>query len=247
MEIIKLVATFFVGLLVSLIGSIVGSAGLINIPFLIFMGLPPHIAIATHRVGAVGLQIGALVRFLKSKEIDWRYVTFFSVLALLAAPLGANLLIQTDPELLKHIIVGVMLLVVLLMFFNKDIGLQNREVPARRKIMGYLLYFLVLIWQAFFGGGTATMYFFVMMYFFGMSINRANATVKIPGLFLGLVTLIIFINNDMINWAYGLAMFFGMLIGGYIGIHIALKKGNAWVKTLFIIFVLGFAVKLLLE
>ena len=131
MEIIKLVATFFVGLLVSLIGSIVGSAGLINIPFLIFMGLPPHIAIATHRVGAVGLQIGALVRFLKSKEIDWRYVTFFSIMALLAAPLGANLLIQTDPELLKHIIVTVMLLVVMLMFLNKDIGLQNREVPAR--------------------------------------------------------------------------------------------------------------------
>ena len=39
MEISELIATFFVGLVVSYIGSMVGSAGLINIPFLIFMGL----------------------------------------------------------------------------------------------------------------------------------------------------------------------------------------------------------------
>ena len=196
MEIYKLIATFFVGLLVSFIGSMVGSAGLVNIPFLIFMGLPPHMAIATHRVGAVGLQIGALVRFIKSKEIAWKYVVGFSLMAICAAPLGSFLLIKTDESILKHVIVGIMLLVLFLMLVNKDIGLKNREVSTSRKILGYVAYFFVLIWQAFFGGGTATLYYYVMMFFFGMSINRANATVKIPGLFLGLVTLIIFISND---------------------------------------------------
>ena len=247
MEIYKLVATFFVGLLVSFVGSMAGSAGLVTIPFLIFMGLPPHIAIATHRVGAVGLQIGALIRFIKSTEIAWNYIAGFSILAVLAAPLGSFLLIETDQDVLTHIIVGIMLLVLLLMVFNKDIGLENREVSKRRKTAGHLVYFFVLIWQAFFGGGTATLYFYVMMYFFGMSINRANATVKIPGLFLGAVTLIIFITNDMVNWSYGLAMFAGMIIGGYIGIHTALKKGNAWVRTLFMIIVLASALKLLFD
>ena len=223
MEIIKLIATFFVGLLVSFIGSMVGSAGLINIPFLIFMGLPPHIAVATHRVGAVGLQLGALVRFIKSDEIDWRYVAGFSVMALIAAPLGAILLIQTDADVLKHIIIFIMLLVLLLMITNKDIGLQNMEVSSGRKIAGHILYFFVLVWQAFFGGGTATMFFYVMMYFFGMSINRANATVKIPGLVLGAVTLTIFIISDMINWPYGLAMFLGMLIGGVLFVFLTLS------------------------
>jgi uncharacterized protein len=247
MEIHKLLATFFVGLLVSFIGSMVGSAGLINIPFLIFMGLPPHIAVATHRVGAVGLQLGALVRFIKSKEIDWRYVGGFSLMALIAAPLGAMLLIKTDAAVLKHIIIFIMLFVLLLMVLNKDIGLENKEVSKPKKVLGHVLYFFVLIWQAFFGGGTATMFFYVMMFFFGMSINRANATVKIPGLVLGAITLTIFIINDMINWPYAIAMFLGMLIGGYIGIHTALKKGNAWVKALFMIFVLASAIKLLFD
>ena len=99
MEIIKLVATFFVGVFASFIGSMVGSGGLISIPFLIFLGLPPHIAIATNRVGAFGLQLGALARFLKSKEIAWKYVGWFSVLALVAGQVGSRLLLQTDEAL----------------------------------------------------------------------------------------------------------------------------------------------------
>jgi uncharacterized protein len=53
MEAIRLSGTFLVGVLASFIGSMVGSGGLISIPFLILIGIPPHTAVATHRVGAV--------------------------------------------------------------------------------------------------------------------------------------------------------------------------------------------------
>jgi uncharacterized membrane protein YfcA len=246
MEIIKLVSTFFVGLFASFIGSMVGSGGLISIPFLIFLGFPPHIAIATNRVGAVGLQLGALSRFMKSKEIVWKYVVWFSVLALVAAQVGSRLLLQTDEALLKKIIVAIMLSVLPTIFLKTDIGLENKNVSGIRKAIGYVLVFLMLVWQAFFGGGAATMIFYVMMFSFGMTINRASATNKIPGLFLGLSSLFMFIAHDIVNWTYGIDMFFGMLVGGYLGAHTALRKGNAWVKALFAVIVVLSVVKLLL-
>jgi uncharacterized membrane protein YfcA len=245
MEIIKLTATFFVGLFASFIGSMVGSGGLISIPFLIFLGLPPHIAIATNRVGAVGLQLGALARFMKSNEIAWKYTVWLSALALVAAQVGSRLLLQTDEALLKKIIVAIILLALPSIFLNRAIGVENKNVSGIRKAIGYVLVFLVFVYQAFFGGGAATQLVYVMMFFFGMTINRASATNKIPGLFLGLSTLFVFISHGIVNWTYGIDLFFGMVVGGYLGAHTALKKGNAWVKVLFAIIVVLSALKLL--
>ena len=42
-----------------------GGAGLIQLPVLIFLGLPFAIALATHKVASVALGIGATVRHLK--------------------------------------------------------------------------------------------------------------------------------------------------------------------------------------
>jgi uncharacterized membrane protein YfcA len=223
----------------------VGSGGLISIPFLIFLGLPPHISIATHRVGAVGLQLGALARFMKSKEIAWKYVVWLSVLSFVAAQVGPRLLLQTDEALLKKIIVVIMLLMLPTLFFNSDIGLKDKNVSGIRKAFGSGVIFLTFVWQSFFGGGAATMIIYVMMFFFGMTMNRANATTKIPGFLLGLVSLCVFTTHEIVNWVYGIDLFFGMVVGGYLGAHTALKKGNAWVKVLFAIIVVLSAVKLL--
>jgi uncharacterized membrane protein YfcA len=183
---------------------------------------------------------------MKSKEIVWKYVAPFSVLALVAAPVGSQLLLRTDESSLKAIIVAIMLLMLPTIFIKKDIGLVDKEASGIRKSIGYVIFFLVLVWQAYFGGAAATITFYVMMFFFGMTINRANATSKIPGLFLGLSTLFVFATHGIVNWAYGIAVFFGMLIGGYLGAHTALRKGNAWVKGLFAVIVLLSAVKMIL-
>lgn len=85
-----------------------------------------------------------------------------------------------------------------------------------------------------------------MMLFFGMSINRSSATNKIPGLLLSVSTLIVFVSHGIVNWVYGIDLFFGMLAGGYLGAHTALKKGDAWVKAVFVVVVVVSAVKLVL-
>lgn len=247
MEAIKLLGTFLVGVLASFIGSMVGSGGLISIPFLVLIGIPPHTAVATHRVGAVGLQLGALTRFVISKQVIWKYVLPMSVLALLASQIGSRLLLKTDPATLKHIIVAVMLIMLPTLFMKRSMGLQSIDTSRFRKVIGSTVLFLVLIWQAYFGGAAATMTLYVIMFFFGTTINSANATSKIPGLLLSLSTLLIFSAHGIVNWTYGITMFFGMLIGGYLGAHTALKKGNAWVKWLFVGVVLLSAAKLILE
>jgi len=247
METFKLLSTFLVGIFASFVGSMAGSGGLISIPFLVLIGIDPHVAIATHRVGAVGLQVGALARFVRSREIAWRYVLPLSLLALIAAQVGSRLLLQTDESILRKVIIAVMLITLPVVLLNRDMGLKNIETSRGRRAIGYAAIVLVLVWQAYFGGAAASMTFFAMMFFFGMTLNAANATSKIPGLLLGFSTLLIFAANGLVNWVYGIVMFFGMLLGGYLGAHAALKKGNTWVKGLYAVVVLLSAAKMILE
>jgi len=63
MEIYKIVLMFFVGLIVSFYGTLVGGGSLITIPKLIILGLPPHTAIGTDRLGILGVTIAGLYKF----------------------------------------------------------------------------------------------------------------------------------------------------------------------------------------
>lgn len=49
-----------------------GGAGLIQLPMLIFLGLPLSIALATHKVASVALGVGATIRHLRSGKLNFQ-------------------------------------------------------------------------------------------------------------------------------------------------------------------------------
>lgn len=245
MEFISLVLTFFIGVLSGFIGALVGSGGLISIPFLLFLGLPPQVAIATHKFGAVGLKIGAIVKFWRTPHIHWQYFLPLAFMSFIAAFVGAHILIAIDRELLSRI-VGILLLVILpLLFIKKDIGIVHRTTSGWQRGLGYFLYFLAEVYAAFFGGGAATIVYYILMYCFGLTIVEASATAMLPSLIMSVVTLIIFGFNGLLNYQIGAIIFVGMLAGGWLGAHTALRKGNVWVTAFFTIVVVLSAIKLL--
>ena len=247
MDIPQLLLTFLVAVFASFIGAMVGSGGLITIPFLIFLGLPPHIAIATNKFGATGLKIGAITKFRKTDLILWKYILPFSLIGIVAAIIGTQLLLAIDKELLSNIVVILLLVVLPLLFLKKDLGIVHETVSKLKQGIGYFLYFLAMIFSAFFGGGSATFVLYILMIFFGITINQANATAMPPSLLLNVIAVVIFATNGIINFQLGIVLFAGMFLGGRLGAFTAIKKGNAWVKALFTFIVLVLIVKILTE
>lgn len=245
MDIVKLIATFFVGVFGSFIGAMVGSGGLISIPLLIFLGLPPQVAIATHKFGSAGLKIGAATKFWKTNQIQWSYFVPFSILGFVAALAGAQILLTIGKDLLSHIVALLLLTVLPIIFLKKDAGIVHHTTSALKCAFGYLFYFLAQVFGAFFGGGAATIVFYVLMTFFGLTIVEASATTMLPSLIMTVAALVIFGLNGILNYESGVTIFFGMLVGGWLGAHTAVKKGNAWVKALLAVIVVISAIKLL--
>ena len=87
----------------------------------------------------------------------------------------------------------------------------------------------------------------IVIFFFGLSIIKANATELFSYSVFSLCSVIIFAFNGLIDYRIGIILFLGMLVGGYVGAHTAIKKGDNWVKIFFTIVVIASALKILLS
>lgn len=244
-EMIELLLVYLIGVAVSFIGSMVGGGGLLSIPLLVFLGLPPQVAIATNRFGSVGVAVGATTTYVKKKKIIWKYVIPVAVVALIGGYIGANILLAISEALAERIIGIALILFLPFLFIRREIGVVNVAVSRMRKGIGYTLLFMVDLWGGFFTGGTGIFRRYVLTHFFGVTIIEAGAIGSIPWLLTSLLALIIFIVHDVVNYQYGIILFIGMVIGGYFGAHTAIRKGDAWVKLVFAAVTVASALKML--
>lgn len=244
-EIITFLLILLTGAAAGFFDSVIGAGGLISVPALVFFGLPPQVAIATDRFGTIGQNLTALLKFWRAKKIVWKFVPVLAVISLIGSIIGAKILLDIDPKVLQKA-VGILLLILLpLIFLRQKIGIQRNEVSKSKKITGFLIYFLIMIFGGFFGQGTGPLIFYTLTYFLGLTMIEVLATGVIPWLVLSLSSLIIFALNGIIDYRKGIVLLIGMAVGGYIGAHVALKKGNLWVKYLFVLFVIIAGIKLL--
>ena len=83
-----------------------GGAGLIQLPALIFLGLPFVVALATHKVASVALGIGATVRHLREGGLEKNLAIYILATGLPGVVVGAHVIISV-PGRLAEIALGV--------------------------------------------------------------------------------------------------------------------------------------------
>ena len=89
-----------------------GGAGLLQLPALIFLGLPFSVALATHKLASVALGIGATIRHFRERSLDWRFSLVILGSGLPGVVLGASLVLRV-PDRAAELSLG---------FFDNGIG-----------------------------------------------------------------------------------------------------------------------------
>jgi uncharacterized protein len=238
--------TFAIGLIASIVSGMAGGgAGLITSPLFMIFGMPPHVAIATAKVGGLGITLGGFFAFRKTNFIRWSYVLFFSCIAGVASVIGSLWLLSTDAEVVEKVVGFMMLGSLPFLFLKKDVGVIQTVTSFFKKIIGSVMFFCVSVLQAGFGGGVGTMIPVILMHLFGFTALEANATRKIPGMIIAFVSLAIFMMSGIVDYKHGLAILVGTYIGSSIGTRIAIKKGERFVKGMLGVVLIGLSLKLL--
>ena len=226
-----------------------GGAGLIQLPVLIFLGLPFGVALATHKVATIALGIGATARHLKDNKIE-RDLAFVMLLAgLPGVVLGASFILQI-PEQIAKVALGLLTMGLgIYSFFSPDLG-QTMQLKNRHRqgyTIGGLVLFLIGILNGSLTSGTGLFVTLWLIRWFGLDYKLAVAyTLVFVGLFWntsGAITLG-FLGD--IHWLWIPALLLGSFIGGYIGAHLSIVKGNRVIKRSFEIVTLLIGLKLVL-
>ncbi|HVX48042.1 MAG TPA: sulfite exporter TauE/SafE family protein [Candidatus Saccharimonadales bacterium] len=245
MDITQTIIAAIAGVAAGFIGAVTGGGGLLSIPVLLFLGLPVDVAIGTNRFSAFGLIAAAVPEYYRAKKIRWGVAFKLVPLAMLGGLIGSKALVHINTDTLS-VIVGVLLLLMIpVVFMNHNKGMKNVKTGERKTLAGYSLFFLIMIYGGFFGGGAAMFAIYTLIYFLGFTYIQANATDFIAWSFLSAVALAVFLFSGLVNFQLGIPLMIGMYIGGALGARVALEKGNAWVRVLFILVLTASAVKLL--
>ncbi|WP_178862268.1 sulfite exporter TauE/SafE family protein [Thiomicrorhabdus cannonii] len=228
---------FVISLIANLFSALAGGgAGLLQLPALLFLGLPFGIALATHKVASVFLGLGATARHLRSSSFDWRFSAFILATGLPGVVLGASIILQVDDRVSQFLLGVLTLGLGLYSWFKPNLGQsenhQHRDLSGL--LIGGAVLFLIGALNGSLTSGTGLFVTLWLVRWFGLDYKTAvGYTLILVGIFWngsGAITLGIL---GEIRWDWLPALILGSLIGGYLGAHFAIVKGNKLVKRSF--------------
>ncbi len=210
-----------------------GGAGLLQLPALIFLGLPFSVALATHKLASVALGIGATIRHFRERSLNWRFSLIILGSGLPGVVLGASLVLRV-PDRAAELSLGI-LTMGLGIYSILSPNLGQKAQATHRDTIGYLIGGLVLFGIGILNGsltsGTGLFVTLWLVRWFGLDYKRAVAyTLVLVGLFWngsGALTLGL---QGTIRWDWVPVLLVASMLGGYIGAHYSIMKGNRWIK-----------------
>jgi uncharacterized membrane protein YfcA len=213
-----------------------GGAGLLQLPALIFLGLPFAVALATHKIASVALGVGATLRHLREGGLERRFVLFVLGTGVPGVFLGASIILQV-PGRQAEVALGVLTLglgVYSIVKGTMGLSEQPRNREGRGLVIGGAGLFLIGILNGSLTSGTGLFVTLWLVRWFGADYRQAVAyTLVLVGIVwngAGAVTLGLL---GEVRWDWLPVLLLGSLLGGYAGAHLAILKGNRWIKRVF--------------
>lgn len=238
---------FITGMVASFVGTTTGGIGLLIVPVLIFLGLPSPIAIATCRLGLVSSNITSLWQFHKYKHIDYSIAIPILILSVIGAVIGSSALLGTPSEAVEKFFGLFIIAIVGISLLNKEMGKQQKKTAPLQRIAGYIQLFFISILSGYFSAGTGLLGRTVLMKNFGQTFLQSAGTRKLQAFAISVGSLVIYLTFGAVHWPYAITLLIGTGIGSYTGAAFAIKKGDEWVRKLFIVVVILSAIALLLR
>ncbi len=237
-------ALFLAGLVAGTLNVIAGGGSFLTLPALILLGLPATAANATNRVGIVFQNVGAVWSFRRHGLFETRWTWTAALPSCAGAVGGAVLALWISDAAFKRMLVFLMIAVTLWTLWD-PVGRIRRARgggPASPLAVG-AAFFVVGIYGGFVQAGVGFFLLAVTTYA-GYDLVKGNSLKVYCALLFTIVSVVIFAAAGQIVWAAGVVLGLGNMIGGLLGVRLAVLKGHRWLKGVVTVTIIALAIKL---
>ena len=236
---------FVAGLFAGTVDAIAGGGGLITLPLLLSLGLPPPVALATNKLQASFGSGSAVWNFARRGTVDLAECRLGFALTTLGALAGARAVRVLDPQFLGRLIPWLLAAIVIYMIFRPKLGDTSRHHRLER-LPFYVAFGLVLgFYDGFFGPGVGSFWIIAFVAVLGHDFVRAAAHARVMNFASNLAALVFFAIAGSVLWLPGLVMGAGQLAGSRLGVHLAVARGARFVRPVFLLMASLVALKLI--
>jgi len=240
---ILLVAGCFAGFL----NVMAGGGSLLTVPIMVFMGIPGPVANGTNRIGILAQNITSVVTFFRKGFSDFKLSLSLAAMAIPGSIAGAMVGTRLEGVWFNRTLAIIMFAVMLIMAFEKGNKPVNttQSITRGRLLAGHLLMVAVGFYGGFIQIGVGFIIMPVLHRVLGLDLVRVNMhKVFIVGCYT-ISALIVFAAQIQILWFLGACLAIGNSIGGWLGTHTSISKGEKTIKIVLNTILVVFIIKLL--
>jgi uncharacterized protein len=240
-----LLALAGVGMLAGFVDAVAGGGGMISIPALLFVGLPPVSALATNKLqSSIGTAMAAFT-YWRRGFVSLRALSPAMLLTLAGSLSGALVVKGLDTSLLETAVPIALIAIALYFLFAPNLSDEDRHARLPFTYAVPVIGFALGFYDGVFGPGTGSFMTICFVTLLGLGITRAAGHTKVLNLISNVAALFIFVPAGDVVWPAAFAMAAGQLVGGYVGAHAGIRFGARLIRPLVVVVSITMALRLL--
>ncbi|WP_320201736.1 TSUP family transporter [Agrobacterium sp. rho-13.3] len=241
------VILFFVAIFAGFVDSIAGGGGLIVIPAMLILGIPPLEVLGTNKLQAQFGSASATIAYARRGHVDLKKQFPMAFMAFLGGIFGALIASFVPSDVLRAIMPFLLVAIAIYFAFKPNLS----DVDSHRRITPFLFGVTVVplvgFYDGIFGPGAGSFYMLAFVGLAGFGMLKATAHTKLLNFGSNFGGFLVFTFNGAILWKLGLVMGLGQFLGAQLGSRLAMQNGAKIIRPLLVISCLAMATKLLID
>lgn len=225
------------------VDAVVGGGGLVQLPLTLitFPNFPVASVVASLKLPSFTGTAIAARQYLKKVRVQWPVVVVLGIIAFVGSFLGSRLLTQVGNDFMKPVLLVVLSAVAVYTFIKKNLGAASGlSVPKTVLLLrGGLICAGVGFYDGFIGPGTGSFFMLLFVALLHFDFLHASAYARLINMATNAASLIYFVAKGIIIWKLALPMAAANAAGGYLGAQVATRRGNAFIRKVFLFVVLA--------
>ena len=238
---------FSVAILAGFINAIAGGGGLLSIPALMWVGLPPATVLATNKLQACGGSFFASYYFVRKGIIKLGEIKLAIACAFTGSILGTIAVQQIDATVLESVLPFLILAIGAYFLFSKKITAQDNKQIFAPAVFAFSIALCIGFYDGFFGPGTGSFLTLAFVSLAGHDLIKATAHAKVLNFSSNIAALLSFALTGKVLWLLGGCMLLGQAIGATLGSKLVISQGARFIRPLMVTMSIVMSAKLLLN